>query len=304
MCYHLFLDESGHDHRHLSYELRGGIAIHIRALWPLICAIRMLETTTFGAPVGATGREMKGHLLLSARRFRWAQSMPSLPSGKRLSLVTAFREKGPHGLPPTRAEFAAYGQASLAFVHGMFALLEQWDASLFMVAIPRGIARHPPSIPFRDPRAHAAIAHTSVDHGLRPDHALLFAQYGQLLARDNERGLVVMDHNDKATDRRFLERMTVHFTTVPDAVHQTARFVPMPFFVASDLTSLVQAADICAYCVNVGYRDTTIGMIAPVRAEVAATFGPWITRLLPEPPLCGLRLVLDPFGIDMQKPRE
>jgi len=38
MSYLLFIDESGHDHRHAPYEVRGGIALHSRKLWPFIRA--------------------------------------------------------------------------------------------------------------------------------------------------------------------------------------------------------------------------------------------------------------------------
>ena len=36
MSWLLFLDESGHDHKQLPYEVRGGIALHARQLWPFV----------------------------------------------------------------------------------------------------------------------------------------------------------------------------------------------------------------------------------------------------------------------------
>jgi hypothetical protein len=32
----LFMDESGHDHKRMPYEVRGGIAIHAGKLWPMV----------------------------------------------------------------------------------------------------------------------------------------------------------------------------------------------------------------------------------------------------------------------------
>lgn len=41
----------------------------------------------------------------------------------------------------------------------------------------------------------------------------------------------------------------------------------------------VQAADLCIYCVNWGYRLPAQGMDAPVRPEIAEAFGSWLDRL-------------------------
>ena len=35
MSWLLFLDESGHDHRHMPYEVRGGVALHVSDCGPL-----------------------------------------------------------------------------------------------------------------------------------------------------------------------------------------------------------------------------------------------------------------------------
>jgi hypothetical protein len=41
----------------------------------------------------------------------------------------------------------------------------------------------------------------------------------------------------------------------------------------------IQAADICIYCVNWGFRLPTLGMNAAVRPEIADEFGPWLNNL-------------------------
>ncbi|HEV3204079.1 MAG TPA: hypothetical protein VGY77_06845, partial [Gemmataceae bacterium] len=48
MSWLLFLDESGHDHKHMPYEVRGGVALHARELWPFVRAVDDLEYATFG----------------------------------------------------------------------------------------------------------------------------------------------------------------------------------------------------------------------------------------------------------------
>jgi hypothetical protein len=53
-------------------------------------------------------------------------------------------------------------------------------------------------------------------------------------------------------------------------------FVPVPFFVESGLTRAVQAADVCIYAINWGFRLPSRGMDAAVRNEIAQEFGPWI----------------------------
>ena len=45
MSWLLFLDESGHDHRHMPYEVRGGVALHVSQLWPFIRGMQKLELT-------------------------------------------------------------------------------------------------------------------------------------------------------------------------------------------------------------------------------------------------------------------
>lgn len=48
MSWLLFLDESGHDHKHMPYEVRGGIALQDERLWPSTRAVQQLERECFG----------------------------------------------------------------------------------------------------------------------------------------------------------------------------------------------------------------------------------------------------------------
>ena len=49
MSWLLFLDESGHDHKQMPYEVRGGVALHVSKLWPFVRAVQQLELDAFGA---------------------------------------------------------------------------------------------------------------------------------------------------------------------------------------------------------------------------------------------------------------
>jgi hypothetical protein len=64
MSWLLFLDESGHDHKQLPYEVRGGIAIHARELWPFVQTMQRLELDCFGCQLGQYQKELKGSTLL------------------------------------------------------------------------------------------------------------------------------------------------------------------------------------------------------------------------------------------------
>lgn len=45
------------------------------------------------------------------------------------------------------------------------------------------------------------------------------------------------------------------------------------------MTCPIQAADLCIYCVNWGFRIPGRGMDAPTRPEIEGEFGPWLRQL-------------------------
>jgi hypothetical protein len=47
MAWLLFLDESGHDHKQMPYEVRGGVALQDSQLWPFALAMQRLERDAF-----------------------------------------------------------------------------------------------------------------------------------------------------------------------------------------------------------------------------------------------------------------
>lgn len=149
----------------------------------------------------------------------------------RFSKEKAFRcflNRGQEKQSPTRLEFTAYGQASLMMVRGIFELLTSHDAVLFAVAIPRSVQR---------PASYEA------EEYLRKDHVFLLERYFYFLESKGEAGLLVLDESEKTEDRNFVRRLERYFTRTQTGRYRAARIVPTPFFVSSDMTSLIQAAD-------------------------------------------------------------
>ena len=261
MTYLLFLDESGHDHKSTPYEVRGAVALHASKLWPFVQAMQRLELSSFGTQLQT---EIKGAKLLDKDRFRWATQASAMPDEERRKLCRSFLSKGAEKRPPSHAEFTAYGQACLEMATGVFELLRQHEACLFAVAIPRSVVK---------PDTYEA------EEFLRKDQVFLLERYFYFLEQRQEQGLLVMDAVEKSEDRRFVRRLEAYFQKTKTGRYRSAWIVPAPFFVSSDMTYPVQAADLAIYCVNWGFRLPARGMDAPSRQEIADDFGRWLTQL-------------------------
>jgi hypothetical protein len=264
MSWLLFLDESGHDHRQMPYEVRGGVALQDSKLWPFVQAMQGLELACFGGQLQQFRSELKGSTLLDKKRYRFAaQAAPLAPEARR-KLCRSFLTKGLEQKAPSRDEFTAYGQACLEMVRGTFQLLRNHHAVLFAAAIPRCI---------RKPSA------TVVEEFLRKDQVFLLERFFYFLESERQHGLLVMDASEKSADRKFIRQLEAYFTRTATGRFRTAWIVPAPFFVASDMAYPVQAADLCIYCINWGYRLSSQGMTAETRPEISDEFGPWLKQL-------------------------
>ena len=231
MSYLLFMDESGHDHKVVPYEVRGGVAIHANKLWPFMQAMQALEQAAFGGFLHQYKAEIKGAKLLGKTRFKWAAQEPPLDDEARRKHAIVFLNKGIEGKKPTRIEFTAYGQASIMMVRGIFDLLKSHEAVLFAAVTP-GVLK---------PATFEANKY------LRKDQVFLLERYFHFLEAKKESGLLVMDETDKTQDRNFVRQMERYFTQTQRGRHRTAWIVPVPFFVSSDMTCAVQAADVCVF---------------------------------------------------------
>lgn len=264
MSWLLFLDESGHDRRTMPYEVRGGIALHSGELWSFVQAIQDREETAFGTRLHQFRVELKGSKLLNKDRFKWAAQGPRMADEERKKHCRGFLTKGLEKKPPSRDEFTAYGQACLDMATSIFELLRSHHAELFAAAIPCHV---------RKPETFEA------DDFLRKDHVFLLERYFYFLERKQEHGLLVLDEVEKAADRRFVRRLEAYFKRTQVGRYRSSWIVPTPFFVASDLTYPVQAADLAIYCLNWGFRLPKRDMDQPVRQEIADAFGPWLSQL-------------------------
>ena len=290
MSYLLFMDESGHDHRTMPYEVRGGIALRISKLWPFIQAMQRLELTTFGTLLHEFRTELKGCKLLDKDRFKWARQGPKMTPEKCRKHCRNFLTRGLEKTAPSRSEFTAYGQASLEMATGIFELLQQHGATIFASMIPRGVKK---------PDTY------ETEELLRKDHVFLFERYFYLLEQERKHGLIVMDEVEKSEDRRFVKRLEAYFRNTGTGRFRSTYIVPSPLFVSSDMTYPVQAADLAIYCINWGFRIPTRGMNAEVRPEIAAEYGKWLAQLQFEGNIendgneftsYGIVYVPDPFG--------
>ncbi|OGV45469.1 MAG: hypothetical protein A2X46_01135 [Lentisphaerae bacterium GWF2_57_35] len=258
------MDESGHDHRNMPYEVRGGIALHAAKLWPFIQSWRRLELDVFGAELAQYKKEIKGCKLMDKDRLKWARQGSLMPDEERRRLCRVFFTKGLEGNRPCRDEFTAYGQACRGMAEGVFDLLCNHDARLFASVVPRTIER-----PFD----------FTYENYLRKDHVFLFERYFYFLEEKKEDGLVVMDESDQNEDTRFVRRLHNYFQRTATGRYRSTRIVPVPFFVASDMAIPIQAADLCIYCVNWGFRLPLLGMTATERLDVKDLTCAWIAKL-------------------------
>jgi hypothetical protein len=257
------MDESGHDHKNMPFEVRGGVALAAGKLWSFIQGWRRLEEDCFGTTLSAFGKEAKGQKLLDKDRFKWASQRGRMEDEARRKLARAFLERGLAKQAQTSETFAAYGQASLEMARGVFDLLSGHDAKLFATLIPRGV-KQPDGF--------------SNEELLRKDHVFLLERYYYFLESSKSHGLMVMDETDKALDKRFVKRMEAYFEKTATGRNRASWIVPSPLFVASDMSYAVQAADICLYCINWGYRLPPWGD-HEIRTELAEEFAPKVRRL-------------------------
>lgn len=250
MSWLLFLDESGHDHHQMPYEIHGGFAIHASKLWPLISAVRTLEQSTFGTYLHQYGSELKGSKLLAKARFKWAVQGGLMGEAERRKQALNFLNSGAQRRSPRRDEFTAYGQACLTMTEGIFHLLNSFDARVFAAAIPCDVA---PVAPLPNEL-------------LRKDLVFLLERFFYFLEEQREPGLLVMDGSEKQADRKLVRRIEWYFTETMIGRQRTQWIVPVPFFVESDMAYGIQVADLCIYCLNWGWRIRD--MTQPTRPEI------------------------------------
>jgi hypothetical protein len=88
-----------------------------------------------------------------------------------------------------------------------------------------------------------------------------------------------MDETEKKLDKGFVSRMESYFTRTATGRNRSYWIVPAPLFVSSDMTYAVQAADVCLYAINWGFRLPSWGNALESREEIVDEFAPKLRRL-------------------------
>ena len=226
--------------------------MHASRIWEFINDFRASQKKAFGIEPNEFKEEIKGAKLLKSKRFEWAHQERVLADNERYNGVRRFLSNS-NAARKTKRDFTAYGQASLLLADSIFDLLEKHDAKLFASCVPKGVK--PPK-------------NFQLGHFLRKDHIFLQERFFWFLESKQEVGLLVMDQTEQTEDRRFINRLERYYTNTWNGRRRTQWIVPSPIFVDSGLSPLIQAADVCIYCVNWGFRRPQWRFSGPIREDV------------------------------------
>jgi hypothetical protein len=248
MSWAFFIDESGQDQRDSPYEVLAALAVEDRQIWPLIRQISDAQQHFFGMRLfEAYGREAKAQKLLNRKTFRLAGQLPPFPQQERTRLA---HEILVDGTVASRERLTALGQAKIAYCEFAFNLARRHGAKVFGTMVPQAA-----------PRPAAADA-------LRKDYAYLFERFFYFLngLPETPMGYLVFDELDRSACHILLGQVSSYFVRTANGRARSRLIIPEPFFVHSDMTTLVQLADLVAYVVSWSYRGH--GMDEPSRAEL------------------------------------
>ncbi len=247
MAYFLFVDESGGDRRESPYEVLAGVAVEDRDLWNLIDALKNAEQRAFGTCYSREHREIKGKQVLKRKVFRHAGQLPAMPDEERRRMA---RECLAAGATASRRQITALAQAKLAFVQEAFELCGRFHCRAFASIVDRDA-----------PRPLRAV--------LRKDYAFLFERFFYFLEDrgPTTQGAVVFDELERSQAHILIGQMEEYFLNTARGKERSRQIIPQPFFVHSDLTTLIQIADLVAYVVAWGFRIPG-SLDAPGRPEL------------------------------------
>ena len=257
------MDESGHDHKTMPYEVRGGICVHSRRVAPLLRDIEKAERWIFGCHLNEFQTEIKGAKLLKKEKFKWACQGPTQSDEERQKGCRRFLTARLEQKAPTKEDFTAYGQASILMVHTILDLLVKYKVQIIASCIKRGIKK-PKDFKF--------------EHFLRKDHRYLLERFAYLLKKQKEDGLIIMDQVEKVIDKKFSRQMKSFLAYSHFGLKLRSHIVPEPLFIESDISSLIQIADVCIYIINAGYRKSK-AMSESSRKEIQENFENKIAKL-------------------------
>jgi len=248
MSWLLFIDESGQDRNHSPYEVLAGIAVKDSVLWPLISRINDAQEEFFGLRLFRVyGKEAKAKQLLKRKIFNHAFQASAIPNPRRRALAKMILEDGTEA---TREMLTALGQAKIAFCLHTLKLCKSYGCVAFGSIVPACAER--PSGDF-----------------LRKDYSFLFERFYHFLNNTGEQaiGIIIFDELEKVQSHILLGQMEDYFLKTKNGRLRSKLILPQPLFVHSDLTTMVQMADLIAYIISWGVRLR--GMTAERRTELS-----------------------------------
>jgi hypothetical protein len=236
MSWTLFVDESGQDQRESPYEVLAGVAIEDRKIWPLICQISDAQKHFFGIRLfEAYGYEAKAKELLKRKTFKHAMQMDEIENPDRMRLAKEILQDG---TDVSRARLTALAQAKIAYCKFILELTRSHGGKVFATMVPQSAPRPPSS------------------DDMRKDYAFFLERYYHFLNQtpNDPMGFLVFDELDKSASHVLLGQISRYFLKTKNGRTRSRLIVPEPMFVHSDLTSLVQLADLVAYVISWGLR--------------------------------------------------
>ena len=249
MACFLFVDESGGDKRDSPCEVLAGVSVEDRDAWNLIEAIKDAEERIFGVRYSRQKGEIKGKKFLKKKVFRHAAQRDPISPDERRRLA---RECIEFGDTVNKEQITALAQAKLAYVGEVFDLCASFHCHAFASIVEQ-----------HAPRPVATV--------LRKDYAFLFERFFCFLEDRGSltQGLIVFDELEKTQSHILIGQMEEYFLNTATGRQRSRQIIPEPFFVHSDLTSLIQVADLLAYVILWGLRIQGL-FEAPCRTELAA----------------------------------
>src|SRR6266571_3515569 len=235
MAHFLFVDESDPRREGCPCEVLGGLCVEDRDVWNLIEAMHVTEEQFFGMRYSQI-RELKGKKILKRKVFRLASQMGPIDPDERTGLAKQALLAGDVA---NRSQITALAQAKIAYVSEIFNLCGRYRCNAFA------------SIVCHDaPRPTASV--------LRKDYTFLFERFFYFLEDrgPENHGIIVFDELEKSRSHILLSQMEEYFLKTNTGKLRSRQVIPQPFFVHSDLTTLIQVADLLAYTIAWGWRKT------------------------------------------------
>jgi len=248
MSYLLFIDESGHDKHESPYEVLAGIIVQDQDVWNLITDLNTLEERIFGIRYSKEKEEIKGKKFLKRKVFRLAEQSEIFEDDVRRKFARECILDG--AANASKKHLTALSQAKLKYVEEALQLCSRFHckacASIVDIDAPR-----------------------SGNEALRKDYSYLFERFYYFLEDHPQKpqGIVVFDELEKMQSKILLNQMERYFCDTQKGRIRSNQVIPEPFFVHSDLTTLIQIADLIAYIISWGFRISG-SMVRPHRIEL------------------------------------